>query len=63
MVVKHGACFLFDGYARPIAHMLITACELVEEGCFTAVLIACQCKNIGLDKNRTFRNLNQRGGL
>ena len=32
--------FLLNGFARPVAHVLVRAGELIEDGCFTAVGIA-----------------------
>ena len=40
----YGAVFMFYGNAWEVAHMLVGTCELVEEGCLSAVLVASQGK-------------------
>ena len=44
----HFAHFLVYSYAGKVTNMLIRACQLIEQGSFAAVLIACQCKDHAL---------------
>ena len=44
LVDAQGTFFFLHGYARKIAHMLITAGQIIKERAFTAVFVANKCK-------------------
>ena len=46
VMVKQHAGFLLHGHPGPVAHMLVGACQHVEQGGFAAVLVACQGEGI-----------------
>ena len=42
-MLAQGAGFLLDGHPGPVAHVLVAACQFIEEGGLAAVRVACQC--------------------